>query len=78
MGRNTYPVIEYFYKDKKVDYSALHYDKEYEGLEDYVMIIRRPELALELLAVILESRIKGGIDPIKRSFLKSIQSKQRD
>ncbi|MBE6024888.1 MAG: carbohydrate kinase family protein [Cellulosilyticum sp.] len=38
MGRNTYPVIEHFYKDKKVDYSALHYDKEYEGLEDYVMI----------------------------------------
>ncbi len=38
MGKSTYPLIEQFYKDKNVDYSALYYDKEYEGLEDYIII----------------------------------------
>ena len=38
MGRNTYPLIESFYRDKKVDYSSLLFDKNYEGLEDYILI----------------------------------------
>ncbi|MBP3888993.1 MAG: carbohydrate kinase family protein [Cellulosilyticum sp.] len=38
MGLNTYPMIEAFYRDKKVDYTSLYYDKAYEGLEDYIII----------------------------------------
>lgn len=38
MGRNTYPMIKAFYKDKTVDISSLYYDTDYEGLEDYVLI----------------------------------------
>lgn len=38
MGKNTYPMIEAFYKDKCVDITSLYYDKAYEGLEDYVLI----------------------------------------
>ena len=38
MGVNTYPLIKQFYNDKSVDYSPLYYDKDYDGLEDYVFI----------------------------------------
>lgn len=38
MGVNTYPLMESFYKNKSVDYSSLYYDKDYDGLEDYVLI----------------------------------------
>ncbi|WP_242861560.1 hypothetical protein [Cellulosilyticum ruminicola] len=38
MGKNTYPIIEDFYKNKSVDITSLYYDTEYEGLEDYVLI----------------------------------------
>ena len=38
MGRNTYPLIKSFYEERKVDVSALHYDEDYEGLEDYILI----------------------------------------
>lgn len=40
MGYNTYPKIEEFYKNKNVDISSLYYDKNFAGLEDYVIIDR--------------------------------------
>lgn len=38
MGANTLPKIQEFYSDKTVDLSSLSYDKNYIGLEDYVII----------------------------------------
>lgn len=38
MGRNTYPLIKAFYEERNVDISALYYDEDYEGLEDYILI----------------------------------------
>lgn len=38
MGARTYPLIKAFYKDKKVDISALTVEEGYDGLEDYVII----------------------------------------
>lgn len=38
MGRNTYPLIKAFYEERNVDVSALYYDENYEGLEDYILI----------------------------------------
>ncbi len=38
MGAKTYPLIKSFYKDKKVDISALTVEEGYDGLEDYVII----------------------------------------
>ena len=38
MGINTFPAIKEFYSDKTVDVSSLHFDKNFVGLEDYVII----------------------------------------
>ena len=38
MGYNTYPKIEEFYKNKNVDISSLIFEKDFAGLEDYVII----------------------------------------
>lgn len=38
MGINTYPLIKSFYENKSVDISPLTFDKDYDGLEDYVII----------------------------------------
>lgn len=38
IGTNVYPVLEEFYKDKQTDLSPLFFDKNYDGLEDYVII----------------------------------------
>lgn len=38
MGTKTYPTIQSFYENKNVDISALTIEKDYEGLEDYVII----------------------------------------
>ncbi|PHV71972.1 carbohydrate kinase [Sporanaerobium hydrogeniformans] len=38
MGTDVYPLIQSFYKDKKVDLSALFFEEGYEGLQDYCFI----------------------------------------
>lgn len=38
IGRNVVPLLREFYKDKTVNLDSLHFDEEYEGLEDYVII----------------------------------------
>ncbi len=38
LGYNVYPIIEDFYKDKNVDISSMFFDKDYIGLEDFVII----------------------------------------
>lgn len=38
MGNNTFYKIQDFYKNKNVDISSLTFDKNYEGLQDYVII----------------------------------------
>ncbi len=38
MGKNVFPTIQKFYRDKNVDISSLTFDDNYDGLEDYVII----------------------------------------
>lgn len=38
IGTEVAPLLKEFYKNKSVDLSSLYFDKEYEGLMDYVVI----------------------------------------
>lgn len=38
IGRAVAPLLKSFYADKTVDLSSIHFDEEYEGLMDYVVI----------------------------------------
>ncbi|MBR6624252.1 MAG: carbohydrate kinase family protein [Ruminococcus sp.] len=38
IGTEVAPLLKEFYKDKAVDLSSLHFDPDYEGLMDYVVI----------------------------------------
>lgn len=37
-GTHTYPLFQSFYGERGVDISSMHYDENYEGLQDYVLI----------------------------------------
>jgi len=41
MGKQTYPMIKAYYEEKDVDISALTYDENYEGLEDFILIDKK-------------------------------------
>lgn len=60
LGKNTYPFLSAYYKSIGVDISPMTYDKNYDGLEDYVMTAKENRTCFGTFEAFFSNSNKGG------------------
>lgn len=58
IGAQVEPMLKAFYKDKTVDLSSIYFDREYEGLMDYVVIAGLVRSPMGFFQALYESGVK--------------------
>jgi len=71
MGTNTYPGIEKLYSDKSVDISSLYFDRQYMGLEDYVIIGKNTRTPLGMFEKFFADSIKRWNSPNENDIIEA-------
>ncbi len=71
MGTDVFPLIQDFYKDKKVDLSSLHLEEGYSGLQDYCFIDQTTRTPFGEFGSYFSDSIKHWNQPKEEDIIKA-------
>jgi len=69
IGREVEPMLKEFYKDKSVDLSSLFFDKEYQGLMDYVVVADLVRSPMGVFQTLYKSGVKRWNAPKEEDII---------